>query len=206
MVRMTVEGFQSELNAKQDSAMLGPCLRDDIVPYVFAAKPIGWDQFRTLCGQRFGIAKENMTIVGSGRFGFSMKPYSRLKPFTERSDIDVLVVNAELFDSVWYQLLKMAYPRNYDHNKIGGFLAERRSECYTGFFDPHEIRLDGRYFGLSADPIRDFRTRWFDLLKAGSNLAVSRHESIKGRLYRTWQHAEFYHLDSLASLRRSLKT
>ena len=32
-----------------------------------------------------------------------------------------------------------------------------------------------------------------------------RHEDITGRLYRTWEHAELYHLHSLASLRKSLK-
>jgi hypothetical protein len=201
---MTAEGFQEILSQKQDAELLGVCLRDDVTPYVFEPRPEGWNQFRDRFAHGFGGVKEDITVVGSGRLGFSMKPYNRLKPFTETSDIDVLVVNPELFDRLWYALLAAAYPRNENVQRLGSFLAGRRAELYTGFLAPHEIKLDRRFFGSIADPIVEFKALWFDLLKIGSSLAGARHESVKGRLYRTWKHAEFYHLDSLASLRKSL--
>jgi hypothetical protein len=151
-----------------------------------------------------GASRDDIRVVGSGRFGFSLKPGGNLKRFADTSDIDVVVVSASLFDELWMALLEAAYPRPPITERLGGWLGRRRSEVYTGWLTPLAIRLDRRIVGSKATPVLDFNFRWFKTLKEASELPLRRHEDISGRLYRTWNHAELYHLSSLAALRSSL--
>jgi len=201
---MTHEEFRDLLRQRSDLQLLDPCLRDEATPYVFEPKPVAWDTFREELVSRLGVSRGDIRVVGSGRFGFSMKPGRGLKSFGDTSDIDVVVVNAGLFDQLWVALLHAAYPRPPIIDKFGGWLQARRNEVYTGWLTPREIRLDIKIFGLKAKPVLDFRTLWFNALKQASRHPPRRHEDITGRLYRTWRHAELYHLYSLAELRKTL--
>jgi len=197
--------FQQLIEEQTDAQLLGPCLYDDLVPYVFEPKPATWNTFRDLLVSSFNVVRTDIRVVGSGRFGFSLKPGQNLKSFDETSDIDVIVVNAVLFDELWLALLSAAYPRPPFTTYLGGWLGRRRSEVYTGWLTPLEIKLDAKIVGKKAKPVLDFNFRWFNTFKAASRHPPRRHEDINARLYRTWEHAELYHVNSLASLRKSLK-
>src|SRR5207244_13657013 len=106
------------------------------------------------------IAHIEIRIVGSGTFGFSMKPEYNLRDFRDESDIDVLIVNSSLFDQLWIALLTAAYPREPLAHRIGGWLEHRRSDLYTGWIVPHNIQLDIRIVGARAKQILDLKTIW----------------------------------------------
>jgi hypothetical protein len=202
---MTSAEFRGLLSHQTDVQLLDPCLRDDEIPYVFDPDLEAWDAFRDELVSRLGVSREDIRVVGSGRFGFSMKPGHNLRAFADTSDIDVIVVNARLFDQLWLALLSAAYPRPAPSiQKIGGWLKKRRNELYTGWLTPLEIRLDGKIFGAKAKPVLEFNADWFNALKEASKYPPRRHEDITGRLYRTWDHADLYHLHSLAELRKTL--
>lgn len=201
---MSPTEFRQIFATKTDDELLGPCLRDDLTPYAFEPKPATWSAFRSDLSADLGIAVTDITVVGSARLGFSLKPSNNLKAFSDKSDIDVVIVNANLFDELWYALLRAAYPRPPVTEEFGGWLATRRKELYTGWLSPLEIRLDKQIFGARAVPVLDFNARWFNTFKKASQHPPRRHEDITGRLYRTWQHAELYHLHSLHALRQSL--
>ncbi len=201
---MTAEEFRGRLATSNDAALVGLCLRDEVVPFVFEPRPEAWDVFRDVVVSAFGGSRADITVIGSGRLGFSLKPDRNLSAFTQRSDIDLIVVNAGLFDALWLALLNAAYPRPPITDRLGAWLRERRNELYTGWISPLEIRLDPAIYGRKAQPAVDIRTQWFQTLKQASKHPPRRHEDIRGRLYRTWEHAELYHLNSLAALRRSL--
>jgi hypothetical protein len=201
---MTSQEFRDLLEQQSDLQLLGPCLRDDRTPYVFQQKPAAWDTFRDELALGLHVSRADIRVVGSARFGFSMKPGHNLKSFSDTSDIDVVIVNANLFDQLWMALLDAAYPRRPITNVLGGWLQRRRNELYTGWLTPLEIKLDRKIFGEKAAPVLDFNTQWFNTLKQASRHPPRRHEDITGRLYRTWRHAELYHLNSLATLRRTL--
>ena len=205
-LEMNSDDFRHLLEKKSDVELLQPCLHDEGPPYVFETKPQAWDTFRDELVNRLGVVRAEIRIVGSGRFGFSMKPGHNLRAFRDTSDIDVVIVNPELFDQLWLSMLEAAYPRPPATSVIGfgGWLQTRRNELYTGWLTPLEIRLDIRIFGSKAKPVLDFNARWFDALKQASQHPPRRHEDITGRLYRTWRHAELYHLNSLAVLRKTL--
>jgi hypothetical protein len=201
---MTTVEFRDLLNSKTDVKLLDPCLRDELTPYVFEARPESWGSFREELATRLHINRMDVRVIGSARFGFSMKPWNNLRQFSDSSDIDLIVVNSELFDQLWLALLRAAYPRGPIANKLGGWLGKRRNELYTGWLTPLKIKLDVRIVGAKGKPVIDFNTRWFHAMKEAARHPTRRHEDIQGRLYRTWQHAELYHLSSLAELRRSL--
>ena len=201
---MTSEEFRTLLQQQSDQQLLDPCLHDDRAPYVFQSRPQSWDAFRGELASGLYVSRSDIRVVGSGRFGFSMKPGYNLRSFSDTSDIDVVIVNADLFDQLWLALLAAAYPRPPVTNELGGWLDKRRKDLYTGWLTPLEIKLDRTIFGEKAAPVLDFRGRWFNTLKRASQHPPQRHEDITGRLYRTWQYAELYHLNSLAALRIAL--
>jgi len=203
---MTSEELRQLILEQTDTQLLEPCLHDDAAPYVFHRKPAAWDTFRDVLVQRLNISRDDIRVVGSGRFGFSFKPGRNLRPYQDDSDIDVIVVNDELFDQLWLMLLEAAYPRSPITELIGGWVGRRRNEVYTGWLSPLEIKLDARIFGSKATPVLDFNAKWFNTFKEASRHPPRRHEDISARLYRTWRHAELYHLGNFATLRKSLLT
>ncbi|MDP8982268.1 MAG: hypothetical protein M3O35_16945 [Acidobacteriota bacterium] len=201
---MTSAEFRDLVRRQTDEELLGPCLHDDQPPYVFQPREDRWDAFRDELASGLGVLRADIRVVGSGRFGFSLKPGYNLKSFADTSDIDVVVINTGLFDQLWGALLEAAYPRPPITNHLGGWLGKRRNEVYTGWLTPLEIKLDPKIVGVRAKPVVDFNFQWFKTLKEASRHPLRRHEDITSRLYRTWFHAELYHLNSLAALRRSL--
>lgn len=201
---MTSDEFRDLLQTRNDAQLLEPCLHDDQAPYVFEPQAGAWDSFRDELVALLGISRGDVRVVGSGRFGFSIKPWNNFKSFGDKSDIDVVIVSANLFDELWLALLDAAYPRPPITDKLGGWLEKRRNELYTGWLSPLKIKLDYAIVGSKAKPVLEFNLRWFDALKRAARHPTRRHEDITGRLYRTWRHAELYHLNSLAELRKAL--
>lgn len=201
---MSPTEFRELIATVSDAELLGPSLHDDLTPYVFDSEEELWEEFRNEIAAELGIAASDVRVVGSGRLGFSLKPGTNLRDFTDTSDVDVIVINAELFDYLWITLLDAAYPRPPATELVGGWLQNRKSDLYTGWITPLAIRLDRKIFGTKAEPVLSFNSRWFNTLKRVSRLPVRRHEDVQGRLYRTIRHAELYHLNSLAALRRTL--
>jgi hypothetical protein len=201
---MTLEEFRQLIYQHTDDQLLGPCLYQDSTPYVFSPKPTAWTAFRNELATVLTISPADIRVVGSGRFGYSMKPWKNLAKFRDSSDIDVAIVNNVLFDELWLSLLRAAYPRPPFTERLGGWLKDRRHEVYTGWITPLQIHLDMSIFGRRARAVLDFKTRWFNALQKVSQYPPRRHEGLTGRLYRTWQHAELYHLNGFAVLRKSL--
>jgi hypothetical protein len=191
---MTADEFRALLATRSDADLLAPCLHDEDAPYLFETHPAAWHGFRAIIVETLGVSAGDIRIVGSARFGFSLKPGQNFRDFRDTSDVDVVIVNADLFDELWVSLLAAAYPRPPASHRLGGWLQKRRNEVYTGWITPHEIRLDRSIFGQRATPVLDFRSRWFNALRLAARQPARRFEDIHGRLYRTWRHAELYHL------------
>jgi hypothetical protein len=200
---MTPDDFRVLLGNAPDAVLLDTTLHSDVAPYVFNVDPPKWDAFRMELAESLDIDVADIRIVGSGRLGFSLAPEKNLRAFRDTSDIDVVVVNADAFDALWGKILRAAYPR--PPVNMGPPLAAIRNGVYTGYLTPVEIKLDVRIYGQKARPALETRTKWFNTLKEAARFPPRRHEDIHGRLYRTWDHAELYHLHGLSLLRASLQ-
>lgn len=203
---MTAEEFRALIQVGINDNLLDECLHSDRTPFAFDPRPSSWEAFREEIATALTISISDIRVVGSARFGFSLAPKRNLAGFSSDSDIDVIVVNSDLFDSLWLALLGAAYPRSPNTDLLAGWLHERRKELYCGYVTPRGIRLRADIFGDRARPILQLRTQWFNALKSASRHPPRAHSDVTGRLYRTWKHAELYHVDSLTSLQRSLPT
>src|SRR5437762_13959495 len=118
---MTADEFRTLVKDQDEQRLLEPCLHDDSPPYVFQPTPAAWNIFRDELVARLGVSRADIRIVGSGRFGFSMKPGLNLRAFRDTSDVDVAIVNAGLFDQLWLAVLEVAYPRPPITQKLDGW-------------------------------------------------------------------------------------
>src|SRR5580658_4964024 len=98
---MTADEFRALLASRSDSDLLGPCLHDEDAPYLFETHPAAWSGFRASIVEALGVSARDIRIVGSARFGFSLKPGQNFRGFRDTSDVDVVIVNADLFDQLW---------------------------------------------------------------------------------------------------------
>lgn len=201
---MTIEDFRVLIGEKTDAEVVQVVLHSNDLPFVFSDSPQAWDSFRKEFVTGLSVSEGDIRIVGSGRFGFSMKPGLNLRAFRDTSDIDVIVVNSDLFDQLWLALLRAVYPRPPHTSMLSGWLGRRRNELYTGWLTPLDIKLDVKIYGSKVRPILDINAQWFGALKKASRYPLTRHEDIAGRLYRTWEHVELYHLQGMTELRKSL--
>jgi hypothetical protein len=201
---MNANEFRTLVGQRTDQELLELLLHADETPYVFETKPANWDTFRDSLYNGLGVPRANIKIIGSGRFGFSLSPWKSLGKFRDNSDIDVLMVSEALFDELWFALLRAAYPRYPITETLDAWLKDRRNEVYTGYLTPSDVKFDVSIVGSKGVPIITFTTRWFNALKDAARYPPRRHSDVEGRLYRTWQHADLYHLSSLASLRKAM--
>jgi hypothetical protein len=201
---MNVADFQDLMASKSDADMLPVCLTSEEKPFV-CNDDLKWTAFRqALVDGVKGLTLADVRVVGSGRHGFSTRPRARFKAFGDNSDIDVVVVNETIFDEVWIALLVAAYPRLAANREIGRWNVEGREELFAGWLTPTSIHMDWRILGSRGKPLSEFKLKWFSALKVAAGHSTTPHQDITGRLYRTWRHAELYHLFSIAQLRRSL--
>lgn len=191
---------------KNISDIVSEQILSDETPFVFLDNPAASVELAQKLKKSLGISESNVRIIGSARVGFALSPDAFPRPFTDESDVDVLVVDEALFDLVWQSILAWNYPRRYKLPK-----QERRwqqkmqSDLFWGWFVPDRIRYEGLQFPKALLPMRDLSTKWFDAFQElGSQPALLRRE-VNGRLYRSWKHAQLYHIDSLRRVRATLK-
>ena len=177
-------------------------------PYVFRRQPSALDLLhRHLCGT-LKLSKENVLVVGSGKIGFSLNPDTFPRLFSEKSDIDVVVIDKRLFDTVWMTILRWHYPRKgYNLGGLEGVWArERRYDVYWGWFKPDRIRYEGLSFPGILKPLRDISTSWFNAFRSLSQHDEFSTRNINGRLYRSWDHALRYHVEGLRRIRQIIQS
>jgi hypothetical protein len=152
--------------------------------------------------QQLNISSERITIVGSGKVGFSLDPEKFGRPFNRRSDIDFLVVDSAMFDQIWLNLIRWQYPRRQAlPHSDREFAANRRRNVYWGWFEPDEIQIDDLSVPELLRPLRDVKVKWFNAFQSLSRYEELASRRYDGRLYRTWEHALAYQMDGLRQIK-----
>jgi hypothetical protein len=176
-------------------------------PYAFRGQSSALSNLRTHLSKALTVDQKNIVIVGSAQIGFSLSPDNFPRKFTNRSDIDVAVVDERLFDSVWHTLLEWHYPRRQNlPNEDWAWLGTRRKELYWGWFVPDKIRFNGLSLPAALKPIRDCSTLWFNTFQSLTSYPEFSKREVNGRLYRTWEHVRMYHAEGLRQIREILRT
>lgn len=141
-----------------------------------------------------GVPKDDICVVGSARVGFSLAPHRFGEPFNEYSDLDVVVVSPELFDPSWIDILTRRRTAKNRRTRSSLWAHRERHYVYNGWIYPGSL-VDALGIGES----------WLRTFNGLSRIVELAGRPVAGRLYRTWDHARFYHQRSLGQLKAEIE-
>lgn len=125
------------------------------IPYAFKNCPILYEKMRGWMALRFGIHAKEITLIGSGRIGYSLAPPPKLgKAFNNTSDLDFSAITNKLFDkcvfafALWSDDFSKGIVSPM--NSAEKFYWEENlktvpNNISKGFIDPYKIPLRDKY-------------------------------------------------------------
>ena len=163
------------------------------LPYVFREAPRAYQDFAETLSRQFRTPIVDVSVIGSGRIGFSLDPDKFGTPFQATSDLDAIVVNADMFDMAWIQLCRIGRRRlSLDSRVRSAFDLHRANNVFFGFIVSEAL-----------PGIVTLSTLWFNVFRQiGTGIRVIAGRNVTGRLYRTWEHVKVhqrYSLDAIAT-------
>lgn len=149
-----------------------------------------WEELRAWLGSRLKVCPKEITVLGSARTGFSLKPETWGHPFHAGSDLDLAVVSSALFTNVveTYQLWVDEYesgtvvPRGHERRYWDANRTFGQTNIPHGFYDLNKLPALDRYPIAKAI----MNTMWLVKAKLERTPGAPsvRHASI--RVYRDW--------------------
>jgi hypothetical protein len=147
--------------------------------FVFQDAHDSYYALREGVGTLLGTHPANVRIVGSAKLGFSIAPYKRYRHFGDKSDVDVMVVDERLFDTIWGEIFDateqdILWPKRTDFAR---YLME-------GWIRPDMFpSIKGKLIGS-----------WWDGFREQSQSVGVK---VTGAVYRNWEFLERYQLTAL---------
>lgn len=192
MAYPTPKAFSADLKSRGEKKLLDLILTTP--PFVFQKNPGDYSTFKGHFARQLGIPVDDIEIVGSARLGYSLAPDRFGTPFGPNSDIDVVIVCDRLFSLGWDDLLKWNHSRLWSMPKwrVDQILNSHQRSVFWGHIWPDMLTAMSGAGKLWATAVRALGT-----IPALAGIEVN------GRIYKSWVHAKYYHLDSLRQLRAS---
>lgn len=182
----------------------------DGVPWVFDGDEDQFAIWRRRASSAGGFSVENVYIVGSAATGYSLSPrkagreFRKLTPSQSRSsDIDIAVVDAELFTGIWDSIVKsdrgrrmcrhlaMVMPPGFDPIAA---LDDVRLNIYRGIVGDRQSSVDS-----------DARRRLRMMRSATTGMEPFLGYPVRMRIYRRREDLVAYHEQSLWALEKALE-
>lgn len=70
------------------------------IPSVFSVQPGLYAKLRETIGKALSIQDKDISLAGSARFGYSLKPSQYGTTFSEHSDLDFFIINNHTFETI----------------------------------------------------------------------------------------------------------
>ena len=201
-VEQRIATFRNTLVTEESAKVVA----DSIIagdPFIFSDDRKVYDLLVNEIAATLGVARSSIVTVGSAKLGFSVHPDKFPRPFGPRSDIDIAVMDHDLFDRIWHAIVDWHYPRKGQNlpREDREWVRKRRSDIYWGLFHPDKIRYSGLEFTRALVPLRDISTLWFNTFQKASLLTGLTAHTVSGRLYRSRDHALKYQAAGLRRIR-----
>lgn len=150
-----------------------------------------YNEFKYYMSQKFGINPQEITIIGSARFGFSMNPQKNYKDFNENSDIDIVIVSKKLFEKLWDDLLV-----NFTEND-NGLSYKYKDVCRNVFKRFIDTERYPEYLTTKNE-------KWFQQVagyKKDLQIDYMFPEEIGYRIFRSWEDFKLYLIKNIKNLK-----
>lgn len=110
-------------------------------PFAFRDKRKGYEFLLNHLGKELGVSADSVTLVGSGRIGFSLSPFKFGVPFSKRSDLDIAIVDSRLFDTAWLDMVGLGSNFGRLDQDVQKWVNEHRiNNVYWGYIEPGKLR------------------------------------------------------------------
>jgi hypothetical protein len=204
--RPTAEEFKHLVLALDNHRVLAKVFLLEGTPYVFEKSPMKYVIFREQVADRFNIGSQDVCIVGSAKLGFSPSPHKYGQPFSETSDVDVVIISEPLFykgSGCLFSVVNEWGPSVYEIKS-----AKPGSPPKVGIEEWRKVKDAIRNFvyenfnpGL-LPPDHPLRSEIFENMASTSGLFLALEpqvfiSKIRGRVFRTWKAAEDYYSNTL---------
>jgi hypothetical protein len=188
------EAFAEMLKTLHHDELVARYLLTREMPFAFMERKSGYAYLIGQIAKSLGTTVESVTLIGSGRIGFSLDPFKFGVPFSRRSDLDFAIVDSVLFDRAWLELVGLGAGFARLDREVQRWVNEHRTNnVYWGYMEPDNLR----------NAVSCYRV-WFPLFAGLAQYTSFAERGISGRLYRTWDHVRSHQLYSLAKIRRTL--
>tara|TARA_R110000737_G_scaffold314184_1_gene323895 strand:- start:17773 stop:18387 length:615 start_codon:yes stop_codon:yes gene_type:complete len=140
-----------------------------------------------------GTSPDNVAIVGSGKFGFSMNPTKKelLKCFNSHSDVDIVIACPKVFESIWKSLRQSYYSNHID-------VRDKHSADIFSKFLVVNNKIEYR-----SKHMRDIVTL-LEEMKKNITRKFRIKRTINYRIYSNWSDVEDYHEFGINLLQNAL--
>lgn len=135
------------------------------------------------------VPVKNVAIVGSAKTGYSLTPGRNYSPFSDESDLDLVIVSECLFSELWENYL------NFATSSTGKSYANVAKNVFRHFIS---IKAED----VQGDQLEYF-SRWItrvDKLRQSFQLNFKLPTEVNYRVYDTWKYVEQYHVAGLNAL------
>ena len=135
-------------------------------------------ELRKAVSDNYNVHPNEVIVVGSAKLGFSIAPDKRYKLFGDASDVDVAIISATLFESVWRDVHRYFYKGGYWEGR-----SQFLKYLFRGWIRPDRLPPD-QYFPFARD--------WWDFFNSISASRRFSHSRITGAIYQSWHFLETY--------------
>lgn len=215
----TEEEFRILLNLVEYGVLAKRYLHTGL-PFVFINEPHKYLSFREAVGRIFDVLPQQISVMGSARFGFSLSPKKQTKngakTIDENSDLDLVIVSSEIYQEVLEDLVSYTYNVTREYEKIlndhknqdkeisiktqsMSSLHGRARSLYHGYVRPGDLDYDSELRNRLYAMQNAAATQLFGTAPPGP---ITR---IGARIFRTWRSAEKSYEYSFDRLARSFE-
>lgn len=163
----------------------------DSFPFAFTHTPENYWLLRTSVCKKFEIHPQNFSIIGSAKLGFSLNPKKRGTPFSDGSDIDVVLISDNLFETLW---LKLITYRNSVYCQLDSN-SKKRFEDLQKILFWGQLRLD------KLSDSFDFAKEWWTFFNELSIDVKYGKRQIRAAIFKSWHHATYYYEKSINKIK-----
>lgn len=162
-----------------------------------------YGKFKSVVAAALGLTSTNVLIVGSAKTRFSLNPAKEFKEFrlasrgeTLASDVDIAMISAGVFDSIWDDVLRHEYSTGVPEKP------EIRKSVFRRFVS---VDLEHRIVAVpnAVKHYPDF-VSWvtkMDQAKRDIQITFKISNDINYRVYRNWKDFREYHLSGIRRLK-----
>lgn len=162
------------------------------IPFCFRETPMLYETLREWLAGQIGADPNTVTMIGSGRIGYSLSPAPQYgKPFSSQSDLDLSVIAEHIFDRLSADFYRWradtqegkAKPQNATERLYWDAIQkELPGNIAMGFLDSHKIPLRREY----ATAQRIGQALWLLNAKLRITAGAPKTRKVSLRVYSNW--------------------